>query len=307
MKKIILAIILVCVFVSNTLIVGATPELTSEQANDLLIEAYQRFRMIQNGRTDPSESEYLKEDYIKVDSKLQLCTIFEKKGDGSKYNNTELSKKLDYVPITDERFNTIEKCYAYLEEIYTERWANLLIKKNYMQSTFEDDVESIRLSNGGKFYKDQYNEENTALFEFWEDEIPMILYGNGSMYYSKNLSEIGELKVNGNNAKLSVTLTELNLLRCDGNLPEGAVPKFPLYEGQEEAYFLIPCDRTVTFSYTSEGWRISGGSFFEDMLNIKTNPSTGDPASITIPALTAAAVISLAVPVGIMRRRRRYA
>jgi len=307
MKKFLLAIILICVLIVNTLIVSAAPSLTSDQAKDLLIEAYQRFRMIQNGITDPAESKYLKKDYIKVNSKLQLCTIFEEKGDGSKYNDIELPEKLDYVPITDERFNTIEKCYDYLEEIYTDHWANLLIKKNYMQSTNKDSVESIRLSNGGKFYENQYNGENTATFELWENGIPMILYANSSMYYSKDLYEIGAFNLNGSEATLKVILTKLEFLRCDEKLPEGAVPKFPLYEGQQEAYYLIPFERTVTFLYTSKGWRISGGTFFEDMLNIDSNPTTGDPTAIAIPALTAAAVISLAVPVGIMRRRRRYA
>ena len=108
-------------------------------------------------------SKYLKEDYIEVDAMLQLCTIFDKKGDGSKYNDIELPKKLDYVPITDERFNTLEKCYAYLEEIYTKQWSDILIKKNYFESTEKDDVESIRLSNGGKFYKNQYNNYNKML------------------------------------------------------------------------------------------------------------------------------------------------
>ena len=114
------------------------------------------------------------------------------------------------------------------------------------------------------------------------------------------------LKSDANKAELNVTLVELKLLSCDGVIPDGAVPKFPLSEGQEKAYFLISHDRTVTFSYTSEGWRISGGSFFEDMLNINV-PNTGDESAYKIPALTVAALISVALPVSLLKKRRASA
>jgi len=70
----------------------------------------------------------------------------------------------------------------------------------------------------------------------------------------------------------------------------------------------LPSTETVEFTKTADGWRVSGGTAFEVMLGDREpNPNTGDPSAIAIPALTAAAVISLALPVGIMRRRRRYA
>lgn len=90
------------------------------------------------------------------------------------------------------------------------------------------------------------------------------------------------------------------------------------------------CKANIEFTNTESGWRVSGGSMF-DLLTSKVdymdycykysfvvdddigrqeiilNPDTGDTSSYTIPALTVAALISVALPVGIMRKRRRSA
>jgi len=304
MKKIISVCILLCVLFLNVFFASAAPELSQEDAEEMLIEAYTRFRVIQNGRTERSRYGYLKDDYMKLNSRLQSRTIFDKKSDGSEYNDPKLPKKLDYVPIVDERFNTLEKCYAYLEEIYTEHWAELLIKNNYLASTDTDTIESIRLSNGGKLYENQYNGQDNAPFELWEDGVLMILYGNGTTNYGKDLSDIGKLNVSGETATLDVTIMHRRFLKID-DIPDGGVPVIPPYEGQTEGFVLIPYSRTVVFSYTSQGWRISGGTFFEDMLGIDSITNTSDPTFLAIPALTVAALTSLAIPAYVMRRRRR--
>ena len=70
----------------------------------------------------------------------------------------------------------------------------------------------------------------------------------------------------------------------------------------------LPTTATVEFTKTADGWRVSGGTAFEVMLEDREpnfNPSTGDTSSYTAPALTVAAIISVALPVTLLRKRRR--
>ena len=72
----------------------------------------------------------------------------------------------------------------------------------------------------------------------------------------------------------------------------------------------MPALETVEFTKTADGWRVSGGTAFEVMLGDRepnTIPNTGDTAAVTVPALTVAALFSIALPVAILRKRRRYA
>lgn len=76
--------------------------------------------------------------------------------------------------------------------------------------------------------------------------------------------------------------------------------------GLEKAYL----DKEVSFEKTAAGRRVSGGSFFETMMfrfwEVE-NPLTSDSPPVTIAILGTVAVISLALPVVIYKRRRRAA
>jgi len=87
------------------------------------------------------------------------------------------------------------------------------------------------------------------------------------------------------------------------------------------------CKANIEFKKTENGWRVSGGPMF-DLLTQKEdhmkycykysyvddddtrkevilNPNTSDPTFHAIPALTVAALASLAIPLYVVRRRRR--
>ena len=68
-------------------------------------------------------------------------------------------------------------------------------------------------------------------------------------------------------------------------------------------------DETVEFTKAADGWRVSGGTVFEVIKKDRepnyAPPHTGDASSYTAPALTVAAIISVALPVTLLRKRRR--
>ena len=70
---------------------------------------------------------------------------------------------------------------------------------------------------------------------------------------------------------------------------------------------------SVEFIKENGTWKVSGGTIFGylqgyNMANtLNYNPNTGDTAAATVPALTVAALVSLALPVAILRKRRRCA
>lgn len=287
-------------------------EFTREEAEALLIEGYQRWTLIQEGII-PDSGKYLKEDHIEVDSDLQTRTLFETKGDGSAYKNSKTPENLDYVPVTDERFNTMEKCYEYVEQTFTDELAKQIITTNaYNYSYAGDTFESVRLSNGGKLYTEDYKS-----FDLWEDGKVMILYANKPAEPIQKLDEIGELTVNGNTAQMTVTMS-LKELHNYNDVPNGAVDIFPKSDKQSgESVFWVPYTKTVSFTKTEEGWRISGGSFFEALMleeeqltvGMKrylgmTTPSTGDNTLPTAVLLATAALAAIITPFALSKKRR---
>ena len=286
--------------------VGAADDFTKEAAEALLIEGYQRWTLIQEG-VITDNGKYLKEDEIKVDSKLQTLTKFNVKGDGSAYKRADIAETLDYVPVTDERFDTMDKCYAYLEQIFTADMSKGIVERNaYIMGDY---VESIRLSDGGKLFSPSQN-----VYEDWEDGKVMILYAHKPSDPIHMLDSIGEFTVSGDTAKLTVTALSREL-HSYNDVPENAIDVFPGAEQNfKESVFLVPYEEEVTFVKTAEGWRISGGSFFERhalgensltlgmkrYLGLIPNPNTGDETAIII-ALHALSGLALAV---VPRKRR---
>lgn len=303
MKKIFSLIIITVMLLSALAMnVGAADEFTKEAAEALLIEGYQRWTLIQEG-VITDNGKYLKEDEIKVDSKLQTLTKFNVKGDGSAYKRADIAETLDYVPVTDERFDTMDKCYAYLEQIFTDDMSKGIVERNaYIMGDY---VESIRLSDGGKLFSPSKN-----VYEDWEDGKVMILYAHKPSDPIHMLDSIGEFTVSGDTAKLTVTALSREL-HSYNDAPENAIDVFPGAEQNfKESVFLVPYEEEVTFVKTAEGWRISGGSFFERhalvensltlgmkrYLGLIPSPNTGDETAILIAILALSGLAVACVP-----------
>ena len=66
------------------------------------------------------------------------------------------------------------------------------------------------------------------------------------------------------------------------------------------------CVETVEFTKTADGWRVSGGTVF-DVIRGERNPNTSDSTVPAIAILGTIAVVSLALPIVIYKKRRRVA
>ena len=75
----------------------------------------------------------------------------------------------------------------------------------------------------------------------------------------------------------------------------------------------VTTKETVLFVKENNVWKVSGGTLFgyfygENLVNDPTLvPETSDTSATVIPALTVTALISVALPVSIMKKRRRIA
>lgn len=309
MKKTIVIIILCISFFCYPInVFASTDSFTKEAAEALLIEGYQRWTLIQE-RVITDNGKYLKEDEIKVDSKLQTLTKFNVKGDGSAYKRADIAETLDYVPVTDERFDTMDKCYAYLEQIFTADMSRGIVERNaYIMGDY---VESIRLSDGGKLFSPSKN-----VYEDWEDGKVMILYAHKPSDPIHMLDSMGEFTVSGDTAKLTVTALSREL-HSYNDVPENAIDIFPGSEQYfKESVFWVPYEEEVIFVKTADGWRISGGSFFERhalgensltlgmkrYLGLIPSPNTGDETAIIL-ALLALSGLAVACVPAVNRRK----
>ena len=269
-------------------------ELTQKQAEELLIAAYHRWFMFQWGDTGAlgdvlkSEGGFLEQDSIAVDADLQARTLFEKKGDGSSYKYASTPTKLDYVPIIDPRFDTLGKCYDYVEEAFTEEWAYKILNLHWYRGSYGngEQYEVVRLSDGGKL------QNKDGSYTDWEDGVLMILFGHGGGETMMHLEEIGELTVSGNTAKIAVT-ARIREQRRYSDVPDGSIDCYPghglegpMHDGSESV-FLVPYDMYVNFEYTENGWRVSGGDFFDTIMNrwgeSNKTPDTSDSTFETTP------------------------
>jgi len=165
--------------------------------------------------------------------------------------------------------------------------------KKYTLTLFSSEYVDVE-----NLYRSDPTDVNSYLLDIFGDEDDNILANNGSDGEPNGrrtwVKEIYSFKL----------LDENNAI---------AYVWYQYLEGYDEIGHLLEqrCLETVEFTNTEEGWQISGGTLFEVLQGLRKrsnyNPNTGDTASYTIPALTVAALISVALPVGIMRKRRRFA
>ena len=168
----------------------------------------------------------------------------------------------------DEDFNYVFKSIDDVENYFGEVFTDSMVKRSkYICPELEstDRVEMFR-----------YSENNELL-----------LYYDNSNYGMTNIAALYapiSLKVNKNKAVLIIDFY---------------------------AYGLYDYPESVEFIKEEGAWKVSGGTVFGYLLGdhlantLNYNPNTGDTSSYTVPALTVAAIISVALPVTLLRKRRR--
>ncbi len=332
MKKII-SLIVISVMLLSALVmnVGAADEaFTKEAAEALLIEGYQRMMLVYYGHIDEYSGEdaykYLKADTIKGEAVLKVGTLtYTTSAKGEKYYY-ELSD--EHVLITDERFDTMEKSYAYTGTVFEEALAKKIVDENphagYWKKNGGAPVESLRPSDGGMIW---YNGSD----KWVEYEKGKVVAYHGASFHTPSgrieeiLRSVGDLTVNGNTATIKVGVELREVHPSNAKVPDGA-REIPAFLDPGYVAYMVPYEKEVTFVKTEDGWRISGGSFFDIlMLEEKeitiamkvangtltadeaygvANPNTSDQTSVLI-ALLALSGIAIAVVPAMKKRRIR--
>jgi hypothetical protein len=131
------------------------------------------------------------------------------------------------------------------------------------------------------------------------------------------------LEVNGAVATMKVILRTHEVLKIDGEHPEGAEYTGIKAAAKGYGFYWVTYEKTVTFKKTSDGWRVSGGSFFDTILKKEkeftvgmkvaggiltieeaygvVNPNTSDPTAIILALLALSGLAVAFVP----RKRRK--
>lgn len=295
MKKIIAFIIIAAITLScfMSINVGAADDFGKAEAEALLIEAYQRFILMQDGITY-ADVPFLKEDYVGAqgpdiprEHMVDIEYITSSRGEIylPSYSFGEV-----FHPVTDPRFDTMEKCYAYASEVFTEDWARIIVDYNRNDGTGK--LEAFRPATPEGMldaFERPSPDDNITLgeSEYWKDLKVVAPYGYNDSDLTYRLYSIGDFSRNGDTATLKVVMRRLE---------------------HYVAYHFY--DQEVTFKKTADGWRVSGGSFFEGMMfrGWKTkNPLTSDETPVTVAILGTVAVISLAIPVAFYKKKQRVA
>ena len=323
-------IIFVLIFSCTISLSAAESDFTKETAEKLLIEGYQRMMLVYYGHIEEYSGEdaykYLKADTIKGEAVLKVGTLtYTTSAKGEKYYY-ELSD--EHVLITDERFDTMEKSYAYTGTVFEEAFAKKIVDENphagYWKKNGGAPVESLRPSDGGMIW---YNGSD----KWVEYEKGKVVAYHGASFHTPSgrieeiLRSVGDLTVNGNTATIKVGVELREVHPSNAKVPDGA-REIPAFLDPGYVAYMVPYEKEVTFVKTADGWRISGGSFF-DILMLEgkeitvamkvangtltaeeaygvVNPNTGDETAIFI-ALLALSGTAIAVVPAMKKRRIR--
>ena len=300
MKKF-LSLILMFTFLLSICLVSVGAEstvgdLTQDMAEELAFEAYKTLSIFSRGVYVPISYEpsaymiaLLNEYSIYHTTTVEIS--FSESSDGTKYMKAPSYSKFLTGAYFPEGWEDKHHYHNHkLDREFDAFFGNISDVKKYMRKYFIEEVINNYLSSVVSFYdyiEDQVKSERHEFFRM-SDSGELLIKNMNSIengYYDW-ICEFGELTVQGEHAKI-------NLAFCRSRY----------------AYRNIS-NETIEFTKTSDGWRVSGGTAFEVMLGERkpnTNPNTGDTASVTVPTLTVAALVSLALPVAILRKRRRCA
>ncbi len=109
------------------------------------------------------------------------------------------------------------------------------------------------------------------------------------------MTEIINISVNGNHATAIIDSKEYFYVIDD-------------YDGNYAriTYPIISEQLTVELDYTTDGWKLSGGTWFDYLRNYaETSPYTGDESDDAVITLAAGATVSALIPTAVFIRRRK--
>ncbi|MBO4972412.1 MAG: LPXTG cell wall anchor domain-containing protein [Clostridia bacterium] len=257
--------------------------LTLEEADELLMTGYDLLLHIQCGGYYEYNREgfmfpFENDDYIIRYTFLSDCNSL-------KYSVYPNGKKA--------LFEGKEREEGYHKISYTTPNGDVLITftefRNYLLSIFDSRYEAF-------IYEHHPKDPETYILHMFGDEEDNILSHNGSP---------------GEPSRKRTRVEEIYSFKCLDDNKAIAYVWYQYLEGYDEVGHLLPqrCLETVEFTNTGGGWKISGGTLFDVLCGMRDrsnyNPNTGDASSYTVPALTVAAIISVALPVTLLRKRRR--
>ena len=329
MKKII-SILTVVVMLSSILsftsVSASENTLTKEQAEKVFLEAMAGFTRIQGTtmnmrrlNSDYTELKILEADKIKADSDTQ-GSYFEFAMDGTEYNSS-IGKRFDYIEVTDPRLDTMEKCYAYAEQWFEDDLAKYVVDVNgyaYFRSLGEK-YPCLRTSDGG-YRNNAPLEAGKIMKSYTHQPADPIFY----------LESIEGFTQNGDTATLQIKYSVTQMRWKDIDVPDCAVSSSdvqpsPLHPDKVYyAYYKMELTKDVVLTNTSDGWKVSGGSFIDTILFKESaledwmygqdtryhpitgkdmwNPNTGDETAILVTLLALSGLAVAFVP----RKRRKF-
>ncbi len=325
-KRFFLGVLIICLLSQCVNIsVFAENEFSFDEANQILIEAYNRTNLIYRGYTLSSDDRFFRDDRIELavtevnvapSATGEVCMahkyVYDESFTGEKYIG---GRTYNFYEVADSRFDTMEKCYAYIGDVFSERLSKLIIDRNgydlYPMECFRPREGGFEIIHGEKFGGDLIptTPGKVMYMERWRH---LEFRPNTKKPWDRrgvSLISADSLSVKGDYAVLTVTalVKETTIRLHETNL-------LNLYEKKLE----------VLFTKTNNGWKIFGGSFIELLINpyittigrdikpvllpnemeISESPSTGD-ASPAVVGLALAALVSLAAPFVVKRRRVR--
>lgn len=277
MKKIIsLVLALIMVLTMVAVSVSATSNtLTRNEAITLAGEAYKFIFFAQE--STGFEDEYLYDTTIEyvypIDIDYENIVYFDESMDGKKYAGKHEYYLVKKVESPYEDLNTYEAIVEKANSIFSDN----LVKKVLKVESFYDRTPGANKKEYVDCFRKGENGELYTSFYIQPLEASRDIY----------ITKFGALNVNGSNATLGVTLTAVGWASRDS------------------------VDAIFEFVKTDKGWRVCNGSavsyIFREMsfpCKGPDYPQTGDNSGIMIPALAVLAVISIAIPVGMRKRRR---
>ena len=291
MKKIISFVSLLAILLSFCVIsVGADDNaFTMKDAHALFLEAYKRFSIFQ-GQGLYDYVDLNEEDFNDWDENKQ-CIAYSKteivryyaSSDGKAYNDEDGYCYAPFFTVPDfpSDFKT-DAPYNHIDEDFNYVFKSIDDVENYFGEVFTDSM----VKRSKYICPELESTDRVEMFRYSENN-ELLLYYDNSNYGMTNIAALYapiSLKVNKNKAVLIIDFY---------------------------AYGTDSYPESVEFVKENGVWKISGGTVFgyllgeNDINTLNYNPSTGDASSYTVPALTVAAIISVALPVTLLRKRRR--
>jgi len=297
MKKII-SVILLSAFLLSIFLASASAaenKLTMHEAYDIYREAYKRYSIFQS-----NSGTY---DIVKADEKGEWvweghkqCIVYKDQfvlyhtfSNGKAYSDANGYYYAPFytVPNFPSDFKTNESNTA-VDEDFNYTFKSIEDVKNYFGEVFTDNmveknmyVPVIVLADSGK-----ETVEKVELLRYSENN-ELLLYKNFSNYTRAEIAcSWGPIAFELNAKKATLIVN--------------------YYAYGHDSY-----PESVEFVQENGVWKVSGGTVFgylhgDHMANtLNYNPNTSDPTFHAIPALTVAALASLAIPAYVVRKRRR--